>query len=141
MGRLRKERKDMADAATPPDETSSELAGGPDAGDLEGEPAIASRGTPSTPGTQERFFRCENHLHLNLNLRIGSVYRESELRRRCAPDKLPKLEEFFSDGSMLKEVAEPENLRGKERNRQAVSKRAAPPEDAQDLEGNSGLFG
>ena len=51
------------------------------------------------------------------------------------------LQEFLSDGSMLKEVAEPENLRAKERNRQAASKRAALPEDAQDLEGSSGLLG
>ncbi|CAE7609237.1 unnamed protein product [Symbiodinium sp. CCMP2456] len=97
---------------------------------LEGDPAIASRGSPSTPGATERFFRCENHLHLNLNLRIGSVYRESELRRRCSRDKLPRLEEFLSDSSMLKEVAEPETLRGKERSRQgAALKRAAPPEE------------
>lgn len=116
--------------ATPPDETSSEPAGGPDAGDLEGEPAIASRGSPGTPGATERFFRCENHLHLNLNLRIGSVYRESELRRRCSRDKLPKLEEFLSDSSMLKEVAEPETLRGNGRSRQGTAfKRAAVPEE------------
>ncbi|CAE7938382.1 unnamed protein product [Symbiodinium sp. KB8] len=120
----------MANVATPPDETSSEPAGGPDAGDLEGEPAIASRGSPGTPGATERFFRCENHLHLNLNLRIGSVYRESELRRRCSRDKLPKLEEFLSDSSMLKEVAEPETLRGNGRSRQGTAfKRAAPPEE------------
>ena len=90
MGRLRR-WKEVANVATPPDGTSEEAAP-----NVEVEPT-------------ERFFQVENHLHLNLNLRLGAVYPEAELRRKCPQDKLAKLEKCLSDTSMLKEVAAPEN--------------------------------
>ncbi|CAE7864948.1 UBP26 [Symbiodinium sp. KB8] len=108
MGRLRR-WKDVANVATPPDETCSEA--------------------PKTEST-ERFFQVENHLHLSLSLRLGAIYPEAELRRRCPQDKLPKLEKCLSDSSMLKEVAVPENLKGKEPSRQAATpKRSGPSEE------------
>ncbi|CAE7173492.1 unnamed protein product [Symbiodinium necroappetens] len=108
MGRLRR-WKDVANVATPPDETCSEA--------------------PKTEST-ERFFQVENHLHLSLSLRLGAIYPEAELRRRCPQDKLPKLEKCLSDSSILKEVAAPENLKGKEPSRQAATpKRSGPSEE------------
>ena len=112
MGRLRR-WKEVANVATPPDGTSEEAAP-----NVEVEPT-------------ERFFQVENHLHLNLNLRLGAVYPEAELRRKCPQDKLAKLEKCLSDTSMLKEVAAPEN-NGEELSGLGLgsaSKRSAPSEE------------
>ncbi|CAE7810997.1 unnamed protein product [Symbiodinium sp. CCMP2592] len=118
MGRLRR-WKEVANVATPPEGEAA--------------PKVKVEVEPT-----ERFFQVENHLHLNLNLRLGAVYPEAELRRKCPQDRLAKLEECLSDSSMLKEVAGPEKLNGEELSRlgqgSTASKRSAPPsEDARRL--------
>eukprot|EP00933_Yihiella_yeosuensis_P075262 TRINITY_DN84559_c0_g1_i1.p1 TRINITY_DN84559_c0_g1~~TRINITY_DN84559_c0_g1_i1.p1 ORF type:complete len:476 (+),score=110.59 TRINITY_DN84559_c0_g1_i1:26-1429(+) len=61
-----------------------------------------------------KFYCVEAHLHLGLSLRLGGVYAEADLRKRCAGEKgkLQKLERFMTDETMLKEVPPPLDLPG-----------------------------
>ncbi|CAE8726513.1 unnamed protein product [Polarella glacialis] len=65
----------------------------------------------SAPAEQapKRWFSIEGHLHLGLGLRLGAVYEEADLRRRCRgeKDKTQRLERCLVDPSLLKEVPAP----------------------------------
>jgi len=57
----------------------------------------------------QRWFSVAGHLHLGLGLRLGAVYSEEDLRGRCQgqQQKLSKLEQYFADSKILKEVPAP----------------------------------
>jgi len=69
------------------------------------EPATSEATTP----VAESYFKAQGPLHLNLNLKLGSVYSAGDLRRKCAgdSDKVAKLEKFMKDPTKLAPVAPP----------------------------------
>ncbi|CAE8647510.1 unnamed protein product [Polarella glacialis] len=60
----------------------------------------------------ERWLSVEGNLHLGLGLRLGAVYEEADLRRRCRGEKAKteRLERCLVDPSLLKEVTAPSAL-------------------------------
>eukprot|EP00931_Biecheleriopsis_adriatica_P044297 TRINITY_DN25330_c0_g1_i1.p1 TRINITY_DN25330_c0_g1~~TRINITY_DN25330_c0_g1_i1.p1 ORF type:complete len:418 (-),score=120.40 TRINITY_DN25330_c0_g1_i1:54-1307(-) len=64
---------------------------------------------PADKEEHTRWFAVQNPLHLGLKLKIGSIYSEEDLLRRCREDKdkMSKLKECFSDRGLLKQVEAP----------------------------------
>jgi len=63
--------------------------------------------------TKVRWYCVQKHLHLGLNLRVGAIYAEGDLRKRCGGDqgKLASLEKAMEDPTLLSEAEAPQGGR------------------------------
>jgi len=101
-----------------------------------GAPGVRSKAGPSGATAasaraprEERWLCVKRHLHLGLGLRLGGLYTEQDLRRRCNGNqaKLNTLEQFIADPRVLAEA----NAKGGKPSEQKSRPRSARAEQAE----------